>query len=70
MSISRAKGLMEVKRPGLRANHTTSSCTAVANRMELYLRLPRIPAKAGHGVTSLNSSSYMAQKDIISKQAY
>jgi hypothetical protein len=38
--------------------------------MELYLRLPCAPAKAGHGVTPLNSSGYTAQKDILSKQAY
>ena len=38
--------------------------------MELYLRLPCVPTKAGHGVTSLNSSSYTAQKDITCKQAY
>jgi hypothetical protein len=62
--------LMEVKRPGLRADHTSSSCTEVANGMELCLRLTCVPAKAGHGVTSLNSSGYATKKDIISKQAY
>jgi len=61
---------MEVKRPGLRADHTTSPCTEVANGMELYLRLTCVPAKAGHGVTSLNSSGYTVQKDITSKQVY
>jgi hypothetical protein len=38
--------------------------------MELYLRLPCAPTKAGHGVTSLNISGYTAQKDIICKQVY
>ena len=38
--------------------------------MELYLRLTCVPAKAGHGVTSLNSSGYATKKDIISTQAY
>jgi len=38
--------------------------------MDLYLRLTCVPAKAGHGVTSPNSSGYTAQNDIISKQTY
>jgi hypothetical protein len=63
------ESLMEEKRPGLRADHTTFICAKVVNGMELYLRLPCMPTKAGHGVTTINDWGYTVQKYIISNHS-
>jgi hypothetical protein len=41
----------EAKRPGSGVDHAPHSRAEAANGLELYLRLPTVPAYASHGVT-------------------
>jgi len=45
------ESFLGVKRLGRGADHQPFSSTVVANGMELYRRLPSVPAQVCHGVT-------------------